>query len=58
LPHKLPSFGCQVRCAHFTTKTPRQKWLRHIWLAHPPPWTGQENCNEKIGIMKITATNN
>ena len=24
---KIPSFGCQIRYAHFTTKTPRQKWL-------------------------------
>ena len=31
----LPSFGRQVRYAHFTTKTPRQKWLRHIWLCPP-----------------------
>jgi hypothetical protein len=46
--HGLPSFGCQVRYAHYTTKTPRQKWLRHILLAHPPPIFGQQ-----IGIERV-----
>jgi hypothetical protein len=31
----MPSFGCQVCYAHFTTKTPRQKWLPP-YLARPP----------------------
>jgi len=52
-----PSFGCQGY-AHFTTKTPRQKWLRHIWLAHPPPFSGQENqINMKKKNVRIRIAN-
>jgi len=31
----LPSLFCRVRYVHTTKQTPRQKWLRHIWLCPP-----------------------
>jgi len=37
----------RIRCAHFTTQTPNQKWLRHIWLAHPPPFLEKKNAIKK-----------
>ena len=37
-----PSLFCRVHSVHTTKQTPRQKWLRHIWLTHPPP------CSERM----------
>ena len=33
--NSLPSLLCRVRYAHTIKQTPRQKWLRHIWLCPP-----------------------
>jgi len=46
----LPSFGYQVRCAHFITKTPRQKTATPLFgFAHPPPKT----INQKNAIFLL-----
>jgi len=57
----MPSFGCQVRYAHFTTKTPRQKIAAQLFgFAHPPPYSGQEIRIDKKEneILKIITVEN